>query len=247
MSRRAFRADWLQGVCRAFARYSTAAALSRALVVIACVALVWAGAWPSFDRETFGFEDTADPVRTEATGGAVPAGARGVLTAIELNAEQRRIAEHVAEKFRLSLDAVGPLVAMAYAVSEQSRLDPMLLLAVISVESGFNPLAQSARGAQGLMQIHMDVHAERFAVFGGDHAAFDPWANMWVGATLLKMFLLREGSVEAALKAYVGAAYRRHDGGYGARVLAERDRLQQAARAPGDIATDPERASSQSG
>jgi hypothetical protein len=105
----------------------------------------------------------------------------------------------------------------------------MLILAVISVESNFDPRAQSNRGAQGLMQVLTRVHADKFSPFGGVAAAFDPMANIRVGAQILNGYLKRDGSVEGALKAYVGAALLPSDGGYGAKVIFERERMAAAA------------------
>src|SRR5690606_21286616 len=105
-----------------------------------------------------------------------------------------------------------------------------LVLAVIAVESSFNPKAQSHKGAQGLMQVLTRVHREKFAPFGGTGNAFDPLVNMRVGTQILKQYLVRAGgSVEGALKSYVGAALLPHDGGYGKKVLTERERIAAAA------------------
>jgi soluble lytic murein transglycosylase-like protein len=75
------------------------------------------------------------------------------------------------------------------------------------------------------------VHAEKFKPFGGVHAAFDPVANIRVGAQILKEYIGRTGSIEGGLKYYVGAAQLPNDGGYGAKVLDERDRIAAAAMA----------------
>ena len=148
--------------------------------------------------------------------------------------EQRAVAETPRAR-RLGLEHAAQVVALAYEGADEVKLDPLLLLAVMAVESSFNTFAQSVRGAQGLMQIRTQVHAERFERFGGSEAVFDPQANIRVGAELLRIYLLREGSTEAALKSYVGAARRPHDSGYGARVLRARDGLRGVAEAPDDL------------
>ena len=99
----------------------------------------------------------------------------------------------------------------------------------MSIESSFDPNARSAAGAQGLMQVLTRVHVDKFAPFGGAAAAFDPVANISVGSRILKEYLVREGSVEGALKSYVGAALHEHDSGYGYKVLSERERIAAAA------------------
>ncbi|MFZ9677688.1 MAG: transglycosylase SLT domain-containing protein [Quisquiliibacterium sp.] len=144
--------------------------------------------------------------------------------------EQQHIARFIAQRYNLAFEQTQFFVENAYRTAREFRLDPWLILAVISIESSFNPLAESNKGAQGLMQVLTRVHAEKFKPFGGVHAAFDPVANIRVGAQILKEYIGRAGSIEGALKYYVGAAQLPTDGGYGAKVLDERDRIAAAAR-----------------
>lgn len=146
-----------------------------------------------------------------------------------LNREQQNIARFIAQKYRLAVDQTQQMVEFAYRSAREVKVDPWLILAVISVESAFDPTAQSTRGAQGLMQVHTRVHKDKFTPFGGVTAAFDPLANMRVGAQILKGYIARDGSVEGALKSYVGAAALPTDGGYGEKVLTERERIAAAA------------------
>jgi soluble lytic murein transglycosylase-like protein len=159
-----------------------------------------------------------------------------VVGGLMLSAEQLQAARYFAGKYSRRVDDVVEVVAHAYFTAQELRVDPLLVLAMISIESAFNPRARSLMGAEGLMQVRTAVHGEKFDAFGGPAAAFDPVANIHVGTTILRDHLLREGSVEAALKAYVGAARRRNDGGYGQRVMRERDALQQALAAQTQVA-----------
>ncbi len=122
-----------------------------------------------------------------------------------LTVEQSRVARWIANRHRVSVASVEQLVAAAYEAAPRFRLDPYLILAVISVESGFNPVAESRVGAIGLMQIMPNVHADKLKEFGGIDRAADPWVNLQVGAAIIREYLDRFGSEEAALKAYVGA------------------------------------------
>jgi hypothetical protein len=99
----------------------------------------------------------------------------------------------------------------------------------MAIESRFNPFAESAMGAQGLMQVMSRVHREKFDNHGGPTAALNPVANIQVGARILKDMIRVSGSVQGGLKLYVGAGNMETDGGYGAKVLAEYTRLQQVA------------------
>jgi hypothetical protein len=162
--------------------------------------------------------------------GALMPGA--VVSGLMLSAEQLQVARFFADKYRLPLDQVAEAVANAYFTAREMRVDPLLVVAVISIESGFNARARSQKGAEGLMQVMTSVHEEKFMPFGGVATAYDPVVNIQVGVGILRDHLLREGSIEGALKAYVGAARRPHDGGYGRRVMREREAIQQALAVP---------------
>lgn len=150
-------------------------------------------------------------------------------TAPVLDREQQNVARFIAQRYRVTLESTSEFVHHAYRAARDVKVDPLLVLAVMSVESSFNPRAQSHAGAQGLMQVLTRVHVDKFLPFGGIAAAFDPVANIRVGSVILKEYLNREGSVEGALKSYVGAAFHDHDGGYGAKVLNARERIAAAA------------------
>jgi len=119
------------------------------------------------------------------------------------------------------------IVSQAYATGSQTKLDPLLILAVISVESGFNPFAESSMGAKGLMQVIPRFHPEKFQPLGGEEAAFDPDANIMVGAQILKQYIRRAGDLADALRMYVGASSDENEKGFSVKVMTERDRLQQ--------------------
>jgi soluble lytic murein transglycosylase-like protein len=149
---------------------------------------------------------------------------------------QRHVVQYLARRYRIADEAARMLVVNAFEIGHQKKLDPLLILSVVAIESGLNPFAQSPMGAQGLMQVMTRVHAERFAQHGGDIAALDPIANMKVGSDILHELISRGGSIERGLQLYVGAGNLPDDGGYGARVLGERSRLQIAAAGRVDAA-----------
>lgn len=144
--------------------------------------------------------------------------------------EQARVTQWIARKYRVAPEPIAALVAEAYAVGKTSRLDPNLILAIIAIESSFNPFAQSPVGAQGLMQVMTQTHADKYEHFGGSYAAFDPRSNLRVGVKVLQECIARAGSLLGGLKYYVGAANLESDGGYADKVMAEYGRMYQVAK-----------------
>ena len=147
---------------------------------------------------------------------------------------QAAVAYWLSKKYRVAAEPLSVLVAEAFDLGKKTKLDPTLILAIMAVESSFNPFAQSQVGAQGLMQVMTRVHGEKYERAGGTLTAFDPVTNMRVGVKVLQECIARAGSLEGGLRHYVGAANLPDDGGYAGKVLAENERLRQvvAGRAP---------------
>jgi hypothetical protein len=158
------------------------------------------------------------------------------VTAVVTDPQQRHVTQYLARRYRVADEAVRMLVAAAYEAGQEKQLDPLLILAVMAVESSMNPFAQSSMGAQGLMQVMTRVHTDKFQPHGGDQAALDPIANIKVGSAILQDLVRRGGSVERGLQLYVGAGNLEDDGGYAARVLGERARIAMAATGKVDSA-----------
>lgn len=148
----------------------------------------------------------------------------------DLPKQQANLAYWLSKKYRVAPEPLSALVAEAYDVGPSNQIEPTLILAVMAVESGFNPFAQSHVGAQGLMQVMTKVHEQKYQGFGGTLAAFDPVANVRVGVNVLKECINRAGSLEGGLKLYVGAGNMKDDQGYASKVMAENARLQQVAK-----------------
>ena len=147
----------------------------------------------------------------------------------ELSRQQAAVAQWLSHRYRVAPEPVSRLVQEAWSVGQKANLDPTLILAIMAVESSFNPFAQSAVGAQGLMQVMTKVHNDKYEAFGGNHAAFDPVTNLRVGVQVLKECIARAGSLEAGLRFYVGAANLAEDGGYASKVLSEQHSLRLVA------------------
>jgi hypothetical protein len=147
----------------------------------------------------------------------------------DLPKQQAAVAFWLSKKYKVAPEPLGALVAEAYEIGSKTKLDPTLILAIMAVESSFNPFAQSPVGAQGLMQVMTKIHTDKYEGFGGNLAAFDPVTNLRVGVKVLQECIQRAGSVEGGLRQYVGATSDATEGGYTAKVLAEQARLRQVA------------------
>jgi hypothetical protein len=144
--------------------------------------------------------------------------------------DQAAVASWLARRYRVAPEAVARLVHEAWVLGKKASIEPSLILAIMAVESSFNPFAQSPVGAQGLMQVMTSVHNDKYDAFGGKFAAFDPVTNLRVGVQVLAECVARAGgSVELGLKYYVGAANLPDDGGYAERVFFEQAQLKLVA------------------
>ena len=167
--------------------------------------------------------------RATGQAGAAPPPTREQQALLGNKKQQAFVTSWLSKRYRVAGNAADMLVSTAYLTAHDIKLDPLLILAVMAIESGLNPFAESPVGAQGLMQVMSKVHHDKFEDMGGVQAALNPVANIRVGSLILKDYVTRGGSVEAGLKTYVGASAFDTDAGYGSRVLAEYDKLKQVA------------------
>ncbi len=147
--------------------------------------------------------------------------------AIRLSKDELQIAQFLSKKYRLASSEVEKYVYLANLAGKEKNLEQTLILAVMSIESNLNAITESPVKAQGLMQVMTAVHIDKLANYGGQAKVFDPQANIMVGATILADCIKLGGSVEMGLKCYVGATGP-SDGGYAAKVLAEKERIEKA-------------------
>lgn len=150
-----------------------------------------------------------------------------------LPGQQAAVAQWISRRYRVAPEPISRIVQEAWQVGQRSGLDPTLILAIMAIESSFNPFAQSSVGAQGLMQVMTNLHDKKYVAFGGNHAAFDPVTNLRVGVQVLKECIARAGSLEEGLRHYVGAANLQSDGGYASKVLGEQSNLKKVAGGKG--------------
>lgn len=168
---------------------------------------------------------------------AIPASAppgASVAEAVEVPAEAgapRTLIDHLARHYRIAPEAAERTANAAYLAARDTGLDPLLVLAVIGVESSFDAAAESSKGAKGLMQIIPRYHEGKLVEHGGEALVHEPLTNVAIGARILVEYIERRGGLEAGLQSYNGA---RSDpsAGYAQKVMAERERLRIVAGAP---------------
>lgn len=96
-----------------------------------------------------------------------------------------------------SLPTATPYREMISAMAEAHGVDPLLVGALIQVESNYKPKARSPKGAMGLMQL-MPATAREYKV----RNPFDPRTNIEAGIKHLKSLIDRWGTTDVALAAY---------------------------------------------
>lgn len=149
-----------------------------------------------------------------------------------LTPQQWAVAQWLTRQYKVAPQPLALLVQEAWALGQRFGLDPTLILAVVAVQSSFNPLAQGTVGAQGLMHVVTAEHDTKFEAFGGTLAAFDPLANLRVGVVVLQDSVRRAGgNLPEGLRLYLGGGDPQREADTTERVLAERTRLRNVANA----------------
>ena len=139
----------------------------------------------------------------------------------DLPKQQANLAYWLSRKYRVSAEPLGAMVAEAWALGERSQLRPSLILAIMAVQSRFNPFASGSSGQVGLMQIELQAHTDALAQFGGPLAAFDPLTNVRVGVRHLQGLIQQTDTQEEALALYGLSSGYTDEGQFVDRVLAE--------------------------
>lgn len=149
------------------------------------------------------------------------------LATRQLPPEQLRVTQWLSRKYRVSLEPMAALVTEAWSAGELSQVPPTLILAVIAVESNFNPFAQRGENNRGLMQIESQSQQSTLSQFGGPLSVFDPLTNLRVGTRVLQALIQEAGSLEGGLQAYAQTSPQAADSTYTERVLAEHKLLER--------------------
>ena len=152
----------------------------------------------------------------------------GPATEME-NHQYRTLAVYLSRRYKVALDATEQLVGAAHEAGSRLGMDPLVILAVMAVESRFNPIAESVMGAKGLMQVIPKFHQDKLEEHGGEESVLDPMTNILVGTRILKDAMRRGGGLMPGLQLYAGAF---GDDGqqYAQKVMAEKERMQQTLK-----------------
>ena len=146
--------------------------------------------------------------------------------------QNRALAVYLSRRYKVALDATEQLVGAAHEAGSRLGMDPLLILAVMAIESRFNPIAESVMGAKGLMQVIPKFHQDKLEEHGGEESVLDPMTNILVGTRILKDAMRRGGGVMPGLQHYAGA-FGDDAQQYAQKVIAEKERMQQTLkRAP---------------
>lgn len=130
---------------------------------------------------------------------------------------------YISEKYHISPRASKLIVSSVIEASEKTLIPIELLVAVMAVESRFNPFAGSTADAEGLMQIILKYHKEKFEK---ENDILDYHQNTIAGALALKEFIQRHGDVSSGLLAYNGSLWDENLG-YATKVFEEERRIRQ--------------------
>jgi len=119
--------------------------------------------------------------------------------------EIKALGDYISKTYRITPKAAYAVVDKTYAIGQQEGIDPTLLLAVISVESRFNPWAGSSAGAVGLTQTMAKAHPEKIAKLKATGRLTDMDINVQLGAQILREYhQWHHGDWVAALQQYNG-------------------------------------------
>lgn len=141
------------------------------------------------------------------------------------------LADFLAKRYRVSSEAVERFIRLAYSAAQMTKLDPLLILAVMAVESSFNPIAESGMGAKGLMQVIPEFHQDKLKTAqGGALNVLDPETNILVGAKVLREYAAKTGGDYVAALGLYGGTGPAPGNPYASKVLSERERLEEFMR-----------------
>ena len=157
---------------------------------------------------------------------------------------QKRLVHFLAQKYDRSPAMIEQIVTETHTESKAKDIDPLLFLAVISVESNFDPQARSHAGAIGLVQFIPRWHPEKVGRVTKSGAKItDIRPNIQIGVQILDEYRkIHKGNLQRALLSYNGSL-KDPNGRYAKKVLAEKVKLEQVFNTPLPPSPVPEKIS----
>lgn len=147
-----------------------------------------------------------------------------------LDRDQVAVARWLSRRYKIAAEPLAALITEADALGTNTQLPPNLILAIMAVESSFNPYTMGTKGAMGLMQIVPDQLKSSLNQFGGKLATYDPLTNMRLGTRQLQALVQDTGSLEAGIQRYGEQSGQPDIKAYLQRVVTEYLLLEKAAR-----------------
>ncbi|MDO8416309.1 MAG: lytic transglycosylase domain-containing protein [Agitococcus sp.] len=133
---------------------------------------------------------------------------------------------YLAEKYNRPPKLIKKIITLAYAEATRINVSPLLILAMIEQESGFDPLQSNSYGATGLMQVVGRVHKDKLPLNASLSDLLEPATNIHVGANILKEYLKKKkGDLNKALAQYSGNSI-----GYANKVAISKRALEHRCR-----------------
>jgi len=143
-----------------------------------------------------------------------------------LSPRMQKALDYVKTRYKVSKEAMHPLFETVQRISKEHGIDPLLIVAIIGIESGFKSDAKSAGGGHGLMQIIPRYHLSKIPDGLGVKGLMDPAVNVKVGTIILDDAISRAGNPVGGLQSYNGSKKKKL---FANRVLAEKARMEHSA------------------
>jgi len=142
-----------------------------------------------------------------------------------LSPRMQKALDYVKTRYKVSKEAMHPLFETVQRIGKEHGIDPLLIVAIIGIESGFKSDAKSAGGGHGLMQIIPRYHLNKIPDGLGVKGLMDPAVNVKVGTIILDDAINRAGNPVGGLQSYNGSKKKKL---FANRVLAEKARMERS-------------------
>lgn len=147
-----------------------------------------------------------------------------------LDKKAQKAAEYIATTYHIAREASELIVRESVKAGKANSVDPILILAIIGVESRFNPISESQAGALGLTQTMAEYHPEKVAKIVNDQGHILNIAdNIQLGSKIIGEYMRKYGNNETlALQQYNGSLNDKSRA-YSSRVLELKSKFDRAS------------------